>query len=63
MSVLRKKLKDTALNKKKYSIWELPLEMEPLSRIDYSGRYDNMLTEITKPQRLSFDVLDLHVDS
>ncbi len=48
MSVLRKKLKDTVLNKKKYSgIWELPLEMEPLSRIDYSGRYDNMLTEIT----------------
>lgn len=62
MSALRKKLKDTGLNEK-YSVRELLLEMETLTRIYYSGRYGHILTEITKPQRLILDALDLHVDS
>lgn len=56
-SKLRRELKDTGLNEK-YFVRGLLLEMEPLSRIDYSGRYDNILTEFAKAQRTVPDALN-----
>lgn len=46
---LRKKMRDTGLIEK-YTPRELLMEMETLTRIRYSGKYGQMLTEITKPQ-------------
>ena len=35
----------------KYKVRELLLEMDPSTKIRYAGKYGQMLTEITKPQR------------
>ena len=58
MSSLRKKMQETKLTEK-HTVRELLVEMETLSQIRFSGKYGQMLTEITKPQRLimeSFEV-------
>lgn len=41
----------------RYTVWELLLEMETLSQISYSGKYGQILTEITKPQHLIMESL------
>ncbi|MCK9229917.1 MAG: hypothetical protein M0Q23_09300 [Syntrophales bacterium] len=58
ISALRRKMRETKLAEK-HTLRELLLEMETLSRIRFSDTYGQMLTEITKPQRLimeSFEV-------
>jgi len=56
MSALRKKMKETGLIDK-YTVGELLLEMETLTQVRYSGKYGQILTEITKPQRLIMERL------
>ncbi len=56
MSTLRKKLQDAKLDNK-YTVRELLLEMETLTQVRYSGKYGQILTEVTKPQRLIMEKL------
>jgi transposase len=56
MSILRKKMRDSQLLDK-YSVRELLLEMEALTQVRYSGKYGQILTEVTKPQRLIMEKL------
>jgi transposase len=58
ISVLRKKMQEAKLTEK-YSVRELLLEMDTLTQIRFSGKYGQMLTEITKPQRLIMESLDV----
>lgn len=58
MSALRKKMRETKLTDK-YTVRELLMEMETLTQIRFSGKYGQMLTEITKPQRLIMESLDV----
>ena len=58
MSALRKKMRDTGLIEK-YTVRELLMEMETLTQIRYSGKYGNILTEITKPQRQIMEALEI----
>jgi len=44
-------MRQTDLNDQ-YTVRELLLEMEILTRVRYSGKYGQILTDITKPQRL-----------
>jgi len=57
-SVLRKKMQEAKLTEK-YTVRELLLEMDTLTQIRFSGKYGQMLTEITKPQRLIMETLDI----
>ena len=41
----------------RYTVRELLLEMETLTQVRYSGKYGQILTEITKPQRLIMESL------
>lgn len=56
MSALRKKMRQTDLIDQ-YTVRELLLEMETLTRVRYSGKYGQILTDITKPQRLIMERL------
>ena len=58
-SVLRKKMQEAKLTEK-YTVRELLLEMDTLTQIRFSGKYGQMLTEITKPQRLIMETLDIN---
>ena len=58
ISALRKKMRETKLIDS-YTVRELLMEMETLSRIRFSGKYGQMHTEITKPQRLIMDALGI----
>jgi len=50
------KMRETGLIDK-YTVRELLLEMETLTQVRYSGKYGQILTEITKPQRLIMESL------
>ena len=50
MSALRKEMRQSRLIKD-YTVRELLKEMQTLTKITYSGRYGNIITEITKPQK------------
>jgi hypothetical protein len=41
----------------KYTVRKLLLEMDPLTKIRYAGKYGQILTEITKPQREILELL------
>ncbi len=56
ISALRKKMRETKLIDS-YAVRELLLEMETLTNIRFSGKYGQMHSEITKPQRLIMDAL------
>lgn len=43
----------------KYSVRELLLEMETLTQVRYSGKYGQIITEVTKPQRLIMEKLEV----
>lgn len=62
MSALRKKMRDTGLMEK-YTTRELLLEMETLTKVNYSGRYGHILTEITKPQRHIMERLGINLET
>lgn len=47
----------------KYTPRELLMEMETLTQIRYSGRYGQILTEITKPQREILENLKVPVQT
>jgi hypothetical protein len=40
----------------KYTVHDILLEMDPLTRIRYTGKYGQIFTEATKPPR---DILEL----
>ena len=44
-----------------YTVRELLLEMDPLTRIRYSGKYGQILTEVTKSQREILALLNIYV--
>jgi transposase len=50
MSALRKEMRQSQLIER-YTVRELLKEMETLTKITFSGKYSNLLTEITKPQQ------------
>lgn len=57
-SSLRKEMRKSKLIEK-YTVRELLLEMDPLTKIRYSGKYGQILTEITKPQREILELLNI----
>lgn len=59
LNVLRKKMRENGLLDT-YTVRELLLEMDTLSQIRYSGKYGQILTEITKPQRIIMDRLGIN---
>jgi hypothetical protein len=54
----RKQMRDTGLIEK-YTVQELLREMETLTKINYSGKYGNILTELTRPQKDIHKTLDI----
>ncbi len=62
MSALRKKMRETGLLEK-YTVRELLLEMETLTKVRYSGRYGHILTEVTKPQRHILESLGINLET
>jgi len=57
-SALRREMRRSKLIEK-YTVRELLLEMDPLTKIRYAGKYGQILTEITKPQREILELLDI----
>ncbi len=57
-SALRREMRKSKLIGK-YTVRELLLEMDPLTKIRYSGKYGQILTEITKPQREILKLLNI----
>ena len=45
----------------KYTIHELLREMETIVKVQYSGRYGHILTEVTKAQRDILKVLEVQL--
>ena len=56
ISALRKKMRESSLIRD-YTVRELLLEMETLTRIKYSGRYKSIVSEATKKQRIILETL------
>lgn len=61
MSALRREMRKSGLIKY-YNIRELLKEMEPLTKIKYSGRYGYILTERTKAQKNIMKLLGMSDD-
>jgi transposase len=57
-SAIRREMRKSKLIEK-YTVRELLLEMDPLTKIRYSGKYGQILTEITKPQREILELLGI----
>lgn len=60
VSVLRREMRKSKLITM-YTVRELLLEMDPLTRIQYSGKYGQVMTEITKPQRELLKLLEIPI--
>jgi len=60
MSALRKQMRDSGLIEH-YMVRELLREMETLTKVNYSGKYGHILTELTKPQRQILKALDIPI--
>ena len=60
ISDLRQKMRTSGLIEK-YTIHELLREMETIVKVQYSGRYGHILTEVTKVQRDILKVLDVQL--
>jgi len=60
VSILRREMRTSKLITM-YTVRELLLEMDPLTRIQYTGKYGQVLTEITKPQREILKLLDIPI--
>ena len=50
MSALRRDMRKANLMGK-FTVRELLEEMDPLTRVDYSGKYGHLITEVSKTQR------------
>jgi hypothetical protein len=57
-SALRREMRRSKLIEK-YTVRELLLEMDPLTKIRYAGKYGQILTEVTKPQREILELLNM----
>jgi len=42
-----------------YTVREILLEMDPLTKIRYAGKYGQIFTEVTKPQREILELLNI----
>ena len=62
MSELRRTMRETKLIEL-YTVRELLLEMDPLTKIRYEGKYGQILTEVTKPQREILALLKIELPS
>jgi transposase len=60
ISALRKQMRETGLIEK-YTVQELLREMETLTKINYSGKYGHILTELTRPQKDILKTLDIPI--
>jgi hypothetical protein len=60
MSALRKQMRESGLIEH-YTVRELLREMDTLTKINYSGKYGHILTELTKPQREILKALDIPI--
>lgn len=60
ISALRKEMRKSALIER-YTVRELIQEMNTLTKIKYSGKYGNILTEVTKPQREILKCLNIEL--
>ena len=58
MSALRKEMRDVGLLEH-YTTRDLLQEMEPLTKIRYTGKYGHVLTEISKSQREILELLKI----
>lgn len=58
ISALRREMRRSKLIEK-YTVRELLLEMDPLTKIRYAGKYGQILTEVTKPQREILELLNM----
>lgn len=58
MSALRREMRDSRLIEK-YTVREILLEMDPLTKIRYAGKYGQIFTEVTKPQREILELLKI----
>ncbi len=58
ISALRKEMRKSDLIER-YTARELLREMEPLTKVKYTGKYSHILTEITKPQRQILKTLEI----
>ena len=61
MSALRREMRKSDLIKN-YNIREILKEMEPLTKITYSGKYGHILTERTKAQKDIMKLLGMSED-
>jgi len=57
-SALRREMQTSKLSEK-YTVRKLLIEMDPLTKIRYAGKYGQILTEITKPQREILELLKI----
>lgn len=62
MSAIRHEMRKTDLIDK-YSVQELLGEMETITKIRFSGKYGQILTEVTKSQRAILDYLNVDIAS
>jgi hypothetical protein len=62
MSALRSEMRKSKLIEW-YTVRELLLEMDPLTMIRYTGKYGQILTEVTKPQREILKLLNIDIPS
>ncbi len=58
MSALRRAMRDSRLIEK-YTVREILLEMDPLTKIRYPGKYGRIFTEVTKPQQEILELLKI----
>ena len=60
LAAIRKRMRETELTTK-YSVTQLLWELESLTTIQYSGRYKNKLSEVTKAQREIFEAFQVDI--
>ncbi|NTU53976.1 MAG: transposase [Chlorobiaceae bacterium] len=60
ISALRRQMHNTSLIAQ-YSVQELLMEMETLTKVHYAGKDDHILTELTEPQQAVLKALDIQL--
>jgi transposase len=60
ISAIRKQMRSSGLIEK-YTVREMLQEMETLTKVKYSGKYGNILTEVTKSQRAILNALTIQM--
>ena len=60
VSALRKQMRNTGLIEQ-YTVREMLREMETLTKVNYSGKYGHIMTELTKHQRQILNSLEIPI--